>query len=155
MTDHQTVTPHGGTLVDLLVPERDRAKLSEEASNFPKLAVKERELSDLEMLAVGALSPLTGFQGEAEYRSILETMHLTNGLPWTIPVTLSVSDDEAKRIGGADAVALCATDGGEPLAILEVGEVFARAREQESQAVFGTPDLALSRQQLVGSLPLL
>src|SRR6187431_158292 len=111
MTDHdQTITPlgtpHGGTLVDLLVPEQDREKLTDEAKNFPKLAVKERELSDLEMLAIGALSPLTGFQGEAEYHSILDSMHLTNGLPWTIPVTLSVNDEEAKRIGGADAIAL-------------------------------------------------
>ena len=70
--------------------------------------VVHRELSDLEMLAVGALSPLTGFLGEKDYHSILDTMHLTNGLPWTIPVTLSVDDDGAKRIGGADAVALTA-----------------------------------------------
>ena len=135
MTDHQTPTslgaPHGGTLVDLLVPEQDREKL----------AVKERELSDLEMLAVGALSPLTGFVGEEDHRSILETMHLSNGLAWTIPVTLSVDDEEAKRIGGADAVALTATDGGAPLAILEVSGVFRRDREQEAQAVFGTQDL--------------
>ena len=142
MTDHdQTIAPHGGTLVDLLVPEQDRDKLADEARNFPKLAVKERELSDLEMLAIGALSPLTGFQGEAEYRSILDTMHLTNGLAWTIPVTLSVDDEEAKRIGGADAIALTAADGGEPLAILEVREVFKRDREKEAEAVFGTQDL--------------
>ena len=141
MTDHQTIAPHGGTLVDLLVPEQDRAKLTDEARNFPKLAVKERELSDLEMLAIGALSPLTGFQGEAEYRSILESMHLTNGLPWTIPVTLSVDAAEAKRIGGADAIALTATEGGDPIAILEVREVFTRDREKEAQAVFGTQEL--------------
>jgi hypothetical protein len=141
MTDQHTIAPHGGTLVDLLVPEQDREKLTDEAKNFPKLAVKERELSDLEMLAIGALSPLTGFQDEAEYHSILDSMHLTNGLPWTIPVTLSVGDEEAKRIGGADAIALTATDGGEPLAILEVRAVFRRDREKEAQAVFGTSEL--------------
>src|SRR5215213_5663346 len=141
MTDQQTIAPHGGTLVDLLVPEQDREKLTDEAKNFPKLAVKERELSDLEMLAIGALSPLTGFQDEAEYHSILDSMHLTNGLPWTIPVTLSVGDEEAKRIGGADAIALTATEGGDPLAILEVRAVFRRDREKEAQAVFGTSEL--------------
>ena len=154
MTDHQTDAPtgsdpstiggsqpHGGTLVDLLVPEGDREKLTEEARNFPKLVVKERELSDLEMLAVGALSPLTGFVGEDDYRSILETNHLTNGLAWTIPVTLSITEEESKRIGGSEAVALIASDGGEPLAILEVGRIFRRDREAESQAVFGTQDL--------------
>ena len=70
------------------------------------------------MLAVGALSPLTGFQGEADYHSILETMHLKDGLPWSIPVTLSVDEDGAHRLGGADAVALTAGEGGEPLAVL-------------------------------------
>jgi sulfate adenylyltransferase len=142
MTTHQTIAPHGGTLVDLLVADADREKLADEAQHFPKVVVNARELSDLEMLAVGALSPLTGFQGEADYRSILDTMHLVDGLAWTIPVTLSLSDEEAKRIGGAEAVSLLAEDGGEPLAILEVSEVFRRDREVEADAVFGTQDLA-------------
>jgi sulfate adenylyltransferase len=142
MTTHQTIAPHGGTLVDLVVADRDREKLADEARHFPKVVVNARELSDLEMLAVGALSPLTGFQGEADYRSILDTMHLVDGLAWTIPVTLSLSDEEAKRVGGAEAVTLLAEDGGEPLAILEVSEVFRRDREAESVAVFGTQDVA-------------
>jgi sulfate adenylyltransferase len=141
MSTHQTIAPHGGTLVDLLVPDGDRAKLQEEARHFPKVVVNPRELSDLEMLAVGALSPLTGFQGETDHASILETMHLSTGLPWTIPVTLSLTDDEAKRIGGADAVTLLAEEGGEPIAILEVSGMFRRDREREADAVFGTQDL--------------
>jgi sulfate adenylyltransferase len=141
MTTHETIAPHGGTLVDLVVAEADREKLADEAEHFPKVVVNAREQSDLEMLAVGALSPLTGFQGEADYRSILDTMHLVEGLAWTIPVTLSLSDEEAKRIGGAEAVSLLAEDGGDPLAILEVSEVYRRDREAEAQAVFGTQDL--------------
>jgi sulfate adenylyltransferase len=138
----RSIAPHGGTLVDLLVSERDRDKLADEARNFPKLTVNERELSDLEMLSIGALSPLTGFQGKAEYDSILDSMHLPNGLPWTIPVTLSLTDEEAKRIGGTEAVTLVPGEAGEPLAILEVDGVFEREREREAQAVFGTKDLA-------------
>jgi sulfate adenylyltransferase len=141
MSTHETIAPHGGTLVDLIVPEGDRAKLEEEARHFPKVVVNPRELSDLEMLAVGALSPLTGFQGETDYASILETMHLSTGLPWTIPVTLSLTDDAAKRIGGADAVTLLAEEGGEPIAILEISGLFRRDREREADAVFGTQDL--------------
>ena len=98
--------------------------LRAEAANLPKLVVSDRELADLEMLAVGALSPLTGFQGEADYHSILDTMHLTNGLPWSIPVTLSVDDDGAHRLGGAAAVALTAGEGGEPLAVLRISEIY-------------------------------
>jgi sulfate adenylyltransferase len=136
-----TIAPHGGVLVDLIVPEADREKLLEDSRHFPKLVVRDREVSDLEMLAVGALSPLTGFVGEDEYRSILSTSHLTNGLPWTIPVTLSITDEEAKRIGGSDAVTLLAEEEGDPLAILEVAQVFRRDRETEARVVFGTEDL--------------
>ncbi|HEX6231202.1 MAG TPA: sulfate adenylyltransferase [Actinomycetota bacterium] len=141
MSTDQTIPPHGGTLVDLLAPEGEREQLLEGSQHFPKLVVNPRELSDLEMLAVGALSPLTGFQGEADYRSILETMHLTSGLAWSIPVTLSLTDEEVKRIGRAGSVSLMAADGDEPLAVLEVGEVFRRDRQREAVAVFGTEDL--------------
>ncbi|HEY2802540.1 MAG TPA: sulfate adenylyltransferase, partial [Actinomycetota bacterium] len=81
MLDSDPIAPHGGTLVDLLVPEGERDRARAEARNLPKLTVNERELSDLEMLAVGALSPLTGFLGEKDYRSILDSMHLSGGLP--------------------------------------------------------------------------
>jgi len=145
MTDYdpeETIAPHGGTLVDLLVPEADRARLRDEAANLPKLVVGERELADLEMLTIGALSPLTGFQDEPTYRSILETMHLPGGLPWTIPVTLSVDEADVKRIGRAEAVALLASPESDPLAVLEVAEVFKRDKPAEAQAVFGTEDAA-------------
>ena len=136
-----TIAPHGGTLVDLLLPQAERQRAVEEAANLPKLLVNERELSDLEMLAVGALSPLTGFQGEKEHRSILESMHLTNGLPWTIPVTLSLTEQDVKRLGGTDAVALVAEDGGRPLAIVDVDEIYKRDRRAEAVGVFGTEDI--------------
>jgi sulfate adenylyltransferase len=101
MTDDRSpIAPHGGSLVDLLVPGADAEALSDEAGNLPLLTIGERELSDLEMLATGALSPLTGFQSEDDYHSILETMHLTDGLAWAIPVVLGVADDDLHRIGG-------------------------------------------------------
>jgi sulfate adenylyltransferase len=144
MLEMDTIPAHGGELVDLLVPEQDAERLIEESVNHPKHQISERELSDLEMLAVGALSPLSGFQGEDDYRSILETMHLTNGLPWTIPVTLSLDDEALKRVGRAEAVALLPPSGpstGSPLAIVEIDEVYKRDRETEAIAVFGTNDL--------------
>jgi hypothetical protein len=98
--DRSPIAPHGGSLVDLLVTGADAEALSDEAGNLPLLTIGERELSDLEMLATGALSPLTGFQSEDDYHSILETMHLTDGLAWAIPVVLGVADDEVHRIGG-------------------------------------------------------
>ena len=137
MSDIDQIPPHGGTLVNLLVTGAEAEGLRAEAANLPKLAVSDRELADLEMLAVGALSPLTGFQGEADYHSILDSMHLTDGLPWSIPVTLSVDDDGAHRLGGAAAVALTAGEGGEPLAVLRVSEIYSRrqGRRRRSRSI--------------------
>ncbi|MGQ0668829.1 MAG: sulfate adenylyltransferase [Actinomycetota bacterium] len=141
MLENETIAPHGGALVDLLVPEDRAEELSREARHLPKVGVSPRELSDLEMLAVGALSPLTGFQGEKDYHSILETMHLPSGVPWAIPVTLSLSEEGVKLLGGAEAVALLSEAGGDPLAVLEAEEVYKRDREAEAIGVFGTTDL--------------
>ena len=141
MTQSDTIAPHGGNLVNLLAEGSEAERLAQEAEHHPKVTVKDRELSDLEMLTVGALSPLTGFQGEKDYHSILETMHLEGGLPWSIPVTLSLDEDEAKRIGGAEAVTLMTGESDRLLAVLEVSEVFKRDRQKEALGVFLTEDL--------------
>jgi len=141
MPHDTTIAPHGGDLVDLLVPEGRREATRAEADHLPKLVVNARELSDLEMLTVGALSPLRGFVGEADYVSVLETMHLRNGLAWSIPVTLSLTDDDVKRIGAGGSVALLPWEAGDPIAVVEVAEVFKRDRQKESVGVFGTEDL--------------
>jgi sulfate adenylyltransferase len=141
MSEPETIAPHGGTLVDLLIPEPERAPAAAEAEHLPKLVVNERELSDLEMLTVGALSPLTGFVGETDYVSVLETMHLSNGLAWSIPVTLSLTDEDVKRIGSGNAVALLPAEGAPAIAIVEVSEVFKRDRQKEAASVFGTEEL--------------
>jgi sulfate adenylyltransferase len=140
MLEADTIAPHGGTLVDLLATGPDAERLLQQAEHLPKITVNARELSDLEMLTVGALSPLTGFVGERDYRSILDSMHLASGPAWTIPVTLSLDADEVKRIGGAEAVALLSEEGS-PLAVLEVAEIYKRDRQKEALGVFGTEDI--------------
>ena len=133
------IAPHGGTLVNLL--SADPEHLAEEAANLPKVTVNERELADLEMLATGALSPLTGFQGERDYRAVLETMHLADGLAWAIPVVLSLTDEDAHKVGGADSIALSPAADAAPIAVLRVTERFARDKRQEATSVYRTDDL--------------
>jgi sulfate adenylyltransferase len=140
VTTNETIQPHGGTLVNLLLSAAEAEHAKAEAEHLPKVAVGRRELSDLEMMAVGALSPLTGFQGEKDYRSVLGEMHLEDGLPWAIPVTLSLDEDDTKRIGGASSVAL--TDDGRVIAVLDVDSIYRRDREAEAQSVFRTTDAA-------------
>ncbi|MDP8956577.1 MAG: sulfate adenylyltransferase [Actinomycetota bacterium] len=136
----ETIAAHGGTLVDLVMPPGEADKAAEEAGNLPKITLGGRDLSDLEMLAVGALSPLTGYMTEDDYKSVLADMHLANGLPWTIPVTLAVDEAGAKRIGGASRVALLSGD--IPVAVVEVESVYRRDREGEAASVFRTTDSA-------------
>jgi sulfate adenylyltransferase len=140
VSTNETIPPHGGTLIDLVSPAKEAEREAGEAEHLPKIAIGRRELSDLEMMAVGALSPLTGFMGEKDYRSVLEDMHLENGLPWTIPVTLSADEREAKRIGGASRVAL--TSDGRAIALVDVEQVYRRDREAEALSVFRTTDTA-------------
>jgi sulfate adenylyltransferase len=134
----QTIQPHGGELVDLRLPDRDARQAAEDAGQLPKVELGPREAADLEMLATGALSPLTGFMGEKDYRSVLDDMRLSSGLVWSIPITISTDDEGIKRIGRSEAVAL--TREGSPVALLDVDEVFRRDREQEATSVFQTTD---------------
>jgi sulfate adenylyltransferase len=138
MSDTFPIAPHGGELVDLMAV--DTAALANEAANLPKLVVGQRELSDLEMLATGALSPLRGFQGEADYRSVIETMHLEDGLAWAIPVVLSAGEDDRHRLSGSDSIALVASVDSNPLAVLRVSGIFPRDKSIEAAKVYGTED---------------
>jgi sulfate adenylyltransferase len=140
MTMSETIAPHGGSLVSLVLAPDEADAVRGEADHLPKVSIGRRELSDLEMLAVGALSPLSGFVGEQDYKSILADMHLSNGLAWTIPVTLSLDQEEAKRIGGATRIAL--QSGGHIVAAIDVEEIYRRDREGEAESVFRTTDVA-------------
>jgi len=134
----ETIAPHGGELKETLLTGPDAQAAAEEADNHPKVALGPRDAADLEMLAVGALSPLVGSMVEKDYRSVLEEMRLSSGLVWSIPITISVDDEGLKAIGRASSVAL--TLDGAPAAILDVEQVYRRDREAEAEAVFRTLD---------------
>ena len=141
MSETHQIAPHGGTLVNLLADDATTAALAAEAANLPKLVPNERELSDLEMLAVGALSPLTGFQGEADYHAVLDSMHLANGLAWAIPVVLGVTEEQAHQLGSG-SVALLPAEGAAPIAVLRVSGTFKRDKAKEAVAVYRTDEEA-------------
>jgi sulfate adenylyltransferase len=132
-TEHGLIPPHGGALNPRDVTGDAARELAQRAGSLPRLALNSRELSDLELLANGGFSPLDGFMREAQYVSVVDTMHLPDGLPWSIPVTLSVSSDDANRYRGDVAL----TDADDtPLAVITVEEQYAYDREHEAQAVY-------------------
>src|SRR5690348_10977758 len=90
------------------------------------------------MIAIGGYSPLEGFMTQADYRSVVENMRLANGLPWTIPVTLSLDEEEASRLGSAGRIAL--TYQGQPIAIMDIQDRFTREKRHEAVMVYRTPE---------------
>jgi len=93
------------------------------------------------MIAVGGFSPLTGFMNRADYESVVETMHLANGLAWSLPITLSLSKEEATAVERAKGAALYAEDG-RLVALLDVDEVYPYDKEREAKLVYRTVDEA-------------
>lgn len=136
-----TIAPHGGILVNRLVTGAHRAALVAKAQSLPRIRLDERAQSDIEMIAVGAFSPLRGFAGSADYRSIVENLRLANGLPWSIPVTLQVSRAQADTLQEGTEIALV-DERDTVLAILDLAERYLPNREEEVQKVYGTTDLA-------------
>jgi len=137
-----SITPHGGSeMVDLRVTAAERARLSAYAEKLPAVTLNARDLADLEMLATGAFSPLTGYMGEADYSRSRDEMRLGSGLPWPIPITLGVEEAAARELGRGQDVALTSEDGNR-VALLKLAEIYQVDRKCEAEAVFGTRDEA-------------
>jgi sulfate adenylyltransferase len=135
----ETIAAHGGALINREASGDEAAALSAEASSLPTLRLSSRALSDLELIAIGGFSPLEGFMDRAQYESVLSNMHLPDGLPWSLPVTLAASKEEASGWKEGDKIAL-AGEAGEPLAILELIDLFEYDKEREAQQAYGTKE---------------
>ncbi|MFQ6043362.1 MAG: sulfate adenylyltransferase [Candidatus Poribacteria bacterium] len=135
------IEPHGGELVNRICEGNVREYLLEQVPSMPRLPLTNREVSDLEMIAIGAFSPLEGFMGKNDYQSVLENKRLTNGLPWTIPITLAVDKADEKRFALDEDVALCDSDD-QLLGVLHLEEKYDYDKEKEAQLVYLTTDAA-------------
>ena len=135
------IPPHGGTLINRVLEGNDRAKAQHLIPSVPKLIISERQKSDLDMIACGALSPLEGFMGEKDYLSVINNMRLSSGLPWTIPITLATTKEEATRYVAGKPISLIDPDG-TPLAILHLEEKYIANRPLEAQKVYKTTEEA-------------
>lgn len=135
------IAPHGGELVINLASEDERTVLQERAKELPQIVVGSRQLADLEMLANGAYSPLGGFMTREDYLSVVNDMHLSNGLPWSIPITLAVTSEQAKTIAPGSQVALVDSEGALQ-AVMTVEEKFSYDKQLEARKVYRTEEEA-------------
>lgn len=123
------IAPHGGKLVERFAFDKD-------VSGLPSITVEDRYLNDCEMIAVGAFSPLTGFMNKEDAESVIETMHLSNGILFPVPVLLPVDNFEHLH----SEVALKDSDG-RVIAVLTVGETFTLDKKNYVKKVYGTDDM--------------
>ena len=125
--------PHGGKLVN-----RINEKTKIDASHI-SVELSLMELSDLELIANGAYSPLEGFMEQKEYESVVHDMRLTNGLPWSIPITLAVDKNKAMVLKRGDTINL--TYKGNVYGVMNVKEIYVPDKKTEAKKVYKTTDL--------------
>ncbi|MFO0956979.1 MAG: bifunctional sulfate adenylyltransferase/adenylylsulfate kinase [Isosphaeraceae bacterium] len=130
-------TPYGGTLVDLIAGDDRAAEMRATAKDHASLTLDDRCLCDLELLAVGGFSPLTGFLGKADYGRVVAEGRLADGTLWPLPVTLPVTPgngvEEGKTLALRDVY-------GNLLAFLRVEELFPYDRQAEAAGSYGSTD---------------
>jgi sulfate adenylyltransferase len=133
------IRAHGGQLVNRIAEESKRAALIGTAETLPRITLNRRELSDLGLIAIGGMSPLEGFMVRDEYERVLETMRLPLGLPWTIPITLSIKNGDVSRMRPPFQAALC-DENNRILGHMQVDDVYKVDKEREAQKVLLTTD---------------
>jgi sulfate adenylyltransferase len=131
------IRPHGGKLINRTLEGRDLEQSLDRAEKLPRLKLNSRQLSDVELIAIGAFSPLTGFMGKKDYENVVDNQRLENGLPWTIPVTLAVSKEESGRLRPSSDIALV-DDSERIVAILHLEEIYEYDRNHEAELVLKT-----------------
>lgn len=140
MSHHpEGIPPHGGQLINRIAIHHQQQEFLDKADFLPRVRLDPRAVSDLEMIAIGAMSPLTGFMEQSDYQSVVDTMHLANGLPWTIPVTLSVEEAVAAPLKEGSLVRLDDSNG-RFIGVLELTQKYRYDKEREAVNVYRTDD---------------
>jgi len=132
------IPPHGGELVQLFASPERSLELKSHSREWPSWDLTARQLCDLELMLSGGFSPLRGFMTRADYEGVCQSMRLTCGVLWPMPITLDITEEFAKKLTpGRSKIALRDPEG-VMLAVLNVEEVWQPDRKAEAQSVFGT-----------------
>ncbi len=134
----ELITPYGGQLVNLMVAPELLEELTTYANQLPSIRISDRAVCDLEMLAVGAFSPLDRFMGQADYQSVLDHMRLANGYIFPLPITLPIEAEDEVEVGQDIALR---DPQNELLAIMTIEELYAWDLAEVAEKAFGTQDL--------------
>jgi len=130
--------PHGGKLINKIAEGARKDELEAKAKGLFQLTIEDRYGADVEMIAIGAFSPLEGFMGKADSESAIENMKLTNGLAWGIPILLPAGNQYDNIKEGEEIALLDKT--GRVLAVMTVDEKFELDLANLSQKCFKTTE---------------
>jgi sulfate adenylyltransferase len=136
-TKAKLTSPYGGTLINLIKTGAEREQLIEHATHLPDVRLSARSLHDLELLAMGAFSPLDRFMGKADYERVMQEMRLADGTLFPMPITLTVKKDE---LPGKTEQVVLRDSRNNAFAIMDLEEIYSWDPAVEAQKVFGTTD---------------
>ncbi|AFZ43800.1 sulfate adenylyltransferase [Halothece sp. PCC 7418] len=136
---NDAIAPHGGQLINCIPDEAEKKEFLAQAESLPRIQLDQRAFSDLEMIAIGGFSPLRGFMEQGDYERVVEDMHLENGLPWSIPVTLSVSEEEAEPLKEGSWIRLDDPNG-RFVGVLELTQKYRYNKAHEAINVYRTDE---------------
>lgn len=137
----ETIAPHGGHLVNRIASVAQKNEFLAQADKLPRVQLDERATSDLVMIAIGGFSPLNGFMAQDDYERVVVEMRLMNGLPWSVPVTLSVTQEVAEPLKEGSWIRLDDSHG-RFVGVLELTQKYRYNKAHEAINVYQTDEQA-------------
>ena len=133
------IAPHGGELINRLATSEEKQEFLKQADSLPRVQLDKRATSDLVMIAIGGFSPISGFMGENDYLGVVKDMRLSNGLPWSVPVTLSVTSEVAEPLK-IDSLIRLDDPNGNFVGVLQLKEKYSYDKKLEAEKVYRTTE---------------
>ena len=133
------IPPHGGELINRLATPAEKQDFLSKADSLPKVQLDQRATSDLVMIAIGGFSPISGFMGQDDYLGVVKEMRLASGIPWSVPVTLSVTSEVAEPLNIGSLIRLDNSDG-KFIGVLQLTEKYSYDKKLEAKNVYGTEE---------------
>ena len=141
MSQHsEGIAPHGGHLINRIATPAQKQEFLEQGESLPRVQLTPRNLSDLILIAIGGFSPLVGFMEQQDYDPVVTDMRLANGLPWSIPIVLPVSEEVAEPLKEGGWVRLD-DPSGRFVGVLELTQKYRYNKALEASSVYRTEDV--------------
>jgi sulfate adenylyltransferase len=138
-----SLSPHGGYLVERVATPQDiKEHWPAGLDALPSLAVRDQIARECVNITYGFFSPLEGFMGQADVDSVARHMTLASGYIWSMPIVFDLSQATLDRLGVKPGDALLLTYQQQPLAVLEVAEIYTYDKELLARQIYGTTDPA-------------